>query len=414
MSRQNDHQWPDGIRVSFNFPGGTCCRVERIDDKRFRCRPYASRSGCQWFHFCARVEGLPAGEQITLDLRWPSKLTAEDLPSADQETLERETQYDSFAKVLPHTCLLGDDMRTFRPAENVELTGDQTVTVPISGTGGDIYLATQMPYTAARHAELLADAETTEPGCVKQIGLSQAGLPVAAVVLESDAGADAPTVYIQAYQHITEFSGPLVVDAMVRHLLDGAPGRELRRNLAFHFVPAVDVDAVYYGPALLLDPRPVEDLRSKNPNRDWKDRTWPEVRAVQDFLRQQAGSGRSYVAGLDLHNGWHMAHDSGGAYTVGADESDGAGAVERQKEFVDHMYARTDHEKPGNYWWHSTGGSSFKAFFIDLAGTPLAHTVEFSRHMWWNREKREYEPYAPHHPQQFARQAAEALVEFFT
>ncbi|MFW6066275.1 MAG: M14 family zinc carboxypeptidase, partial [Planctomycetota bacterium] len=295
-----------------------------------------------------------------------------------------------------------------------ELTDDRTVSVPIRGTGRDIYLVTQKPYTADRLAALLGDAERAEPGCVRTLGLSQAGLPVSAVLLESDAGPDAPTVYLQGYQHVTEFSGPLVIDAMIRHLLSGSPGRELRRKLAFHFAPVVDVDAVFYGPGIMLDPHPPGELRAKNPNRDWRDLTWPEVRAVEGFLRKQLESGRRYVAGLDLHNGWHMADDSGGAYTVSSPEDHGEQTAARQKEFVDHMLARTDHEKPGNYWQHTAGGRTFKACFMDLTGNPIAHTVEFSRHMWWNREKQQYVPYGPDHPGKFARQAAEAMAEFFT
>ncbi|MGC9453585.1 MAG: M14 family zinc carboxypeptidase [Phycisphaerae bacterium] len=406
--------WTDAIRINHQFHAGMPCRVVQTADRRFTCRPFATRSGCQWFYFCVRVENLPAGEETTIDVNWPRILTAEDLPNADEEQLRRETRYDSFAKVLSKICLLSDDMTSFRRAEGVELTGEGTVSIPIRGTGRDIYIATQTPYTADRHEALLTDAEKAEPGCVRTLGLSQAGLPVSAVLLESDAGPEAPTVYIQGYQHITEFSGPLVIDAMIRHLLDGAPGRELRRKLAFHFVPAVDVDAVFYGPALMLDPHPADDLRTKNPNRDWRDLQWPEVQAVDRFLRGEAESGRRYVAGLDLHNGWHMADDSGGTYTVSGPKEHDEQTAARQKQFVDHMLARTDHEKPGNYWQHAAGGRTFKAYFIDLADTPLAHTVEFSRHMWWNRDRQQYEPYGPHHPEQFARQAAEAMVEFFT
>lgn len=407
--------WSDAIRINHQFHAGTGCRVTRTGENRFACRPYATRSGCQWFYFCVRIENLPPDKRIKLDIHWPRIRTASDLGDVDEEQLRRETEYDSFAKVLTKICLLSDDLLSFRRAEGVELTDDETVSLPVCGTGGDLYLVTQMPYTATRHAALLADATQAEPDCVKTLGLSQAGLPVSAVLLESDAGPEAPTVYVQGYQHVTEFSGPLVIEAMIRHLLDGGPGRGLRKNLAFHFVPAVDVDAVFYGPAIMLNPRPVaDDLRTKNPNRDWRDLDWPEVAAVERFLREQVDSGRRYVAGLDLHNGWHKAEDSGGAYTVSSpDEHDGQTAAS-QKEFVDHMLARTDHEKPGNYWQHAAGGKTFKAYFIDLADTPIAHTVEFSRHMWWNREKQQYVPYGPDHPGNFAPQAAEAMVEFFS
>jgi hypothetical protein len=404
--------WPKGPRVAFQFPAGTPCRAEESEHARLLCHPFANRSGCQWFHFCVRVEGLRDGQELTLDVEWPPIRSADQLPDADAETLRRETEYDSFAKVLPRICLLSADLWSFSPAHGVELTGERTVSVPLLGTGRDLYLATQMPYTPARHAALLAEAERAEPGCVHTLGLSQAGLEVSTVRLEADAGSDAPTVYIQAYQHITEFSGPLIAEAMIRHLLAGGPGRELRRNVTFHITPAVDVDAVFYGPSLALDPRPSE-LRKKNPNRDWQDLTWPEVRAIDGFLRSEVAGGRRYVAGLDLHNGWHMADDSGANYTVSTVEDAGEKTVAEQKAFIDHMLSRTDHERVGNYWQHAAGGRTFKSYFQRLTGVSLAHTVEFSRHLWWNRRKQAYEPYAPHHPEQFARQATAALAEFF-
>ena len=44
----------------------------------------------------------------------------------------------------------------------------------------------------------------------------------------------------------------------------------------------------------------------------------------------------------------------------------------------------------------------------------LVHTVEFSRHLWWDRASQQYVPPAPEHPARYARDARDALAALAT
>ncbi len=389
------------IVVEYGFDGGTPARVERLGPRRFRLEPHACRPGPQWFHLCVQVRADAAGP-VTLEIDWPPGLCREDLPPGlSEEEIHRRTDYDSFARVLPACCVCRHENGAWEPVGGVSVDGDR-VTASLEVRKGVTEFATQMPYRWADLEALLAQVRQVRPDALRVIGASQAGLPIHAVTLGRRA--DAPTVHLQAYQHATEFTGPHVADALIRHALahPDAPG-----ELKLQVVPVVDVDALFYGMPLVLQDAVTTSVRRVNINRCWDDRSWPEVAAVEDLILERRREGARFVAGLDFHNGWWKAQASGACYTVLDPEEAGPELDARQRRLVEHLLASTDHERPGTTWCHKVEGTFSRWFHRATGG--LGHTVEFSRHLWWNRARQAYEPARPHHPAAYARDLLAAL-----
>lgn len=406
------------MKIEFAFDGGTPTVSRRLGERQFRCEPLASQSGSQWFCWCVRVDGLEKGEKGEIELVWPRKYTMEDLPpELDEETRYRMTQHDNFAKVLPDVTHLSDDLSTWRLLKDIVPVEDneRAVRIPLHGTGEPLYIATQIPYIEAQMKAVLSHVEQAEPGAVREIGLSQAGLPLHMINLPAlgEKAEDAPTIYVQAYQHITEFSGLHVVDSMLRHLVSEA-GHAARDGLNWQIMPCVDVDALHYGISYLMGPYPEGHLRKLNPNRDWKTRTWPEVDAIMRDLTACVEAETRFIAGFDLHNGWWKTEASAATYTVFHEEEADPDYIARQVELIEHLYQATDHEQPGvkQHWTHRTGGRTFTTTFRDLTGG-LAHTIEFSRFKWWDRKTNQFIPAHPDHPTRFGRDFPNAVHDFF-
>ncbi len=397
------------LEVDYLFDGGTPCDVERRRDGSIFCRPFSTVSGTQHFACGVRVSGDADEFPVKLTVAWPRRWRGEDVPVGfEPEIARRMTAPDSFVRVLHRCCVfLPRGGERWERLINVGVDeGSETASVVLSGPG---VVATQRPYTWAEHRSLIGWARE-QPACVvDEIGRSREGLPIHAVTI---AGSDAraPTVWVQAYQHVTEYTGPIVIDAMARRLA-AREASEAASRLTWQFVPAVDIGGLRYGVGYHVGPRSSACVRDRNPNRDWHEGTWPEVAAVRSFIEAELEAGRRYGLALDLHNGWDRAHTSGACYTVHPDSA-GVDYVNRQRSFVDWMYDHTDHTEPGQYWQHDTAGRSFTSYFAQLTGA-LAHTVEFSRHLWWERASRSYRPIEPTDPERFVAQAVDAIGGYF-
>lgn len=413
------------LRLDCEFEGGTPFSVTRPNAGVLRLHPDTPFSGTQWFYFCVRIqsESATAGP-ARIEIQWPEKWSPDNLPpGVDAELAFRMTSHDSFAQASHRTIFVSRDMTTWEklPTQPADAAGVLAVDLPPVGPE-PLYLATQIPYRLSDYQALLAAAEAAEPGVVRQVGTSQHGRPV--VVLRFPAGgeggpsAEAPVVFIQAYQHLTEFSGCHVVDRMVRQLA-GNPNHPLRRQASVEIVPALDVDGLAEGVPLLIDPKrgcgdkgePPRSMET-NPNRVWHTGLWPEVEAIRQWIEQGLAEGRAYRLFLDLHNGWYKLDHSGACYTVSCDDEATPERISREKQFADWMLERTDHERPGRYWQHNTGGRTFAAWTAGRCPTAQSHTIEFSRHIWWNRSRQGYEDAGVQHHRQFADQALSALAEY--
>ncbi|MFW6154167.1 MAG: M14 family zinc carboxypeptidase [Planctomycetota bacterium] len=400
------------MEVHTDFFEASHCAIESLATNRVRCRLISERSGSQTFHFCVRLDGLADGRLGELEIVWPRVWTAADLPAdANAETVSRMTGHDSFLSVLPRVTLRSRDLDTWTPIEGVRIDeASDTAVVPLVGDGKPIYVCTQIPYRPDHYTALLDHVRRLAPECLHEIGRSQATRPLYVVALPATSGepSEAPTVYIQALQHHGEHSGGFIVNTLLRDLLDATTGGPLRERVNWQIMPMFDVDG-FHGLAAEAD-----DVRRKNPNRDWDVADWPEVAAVKRWWHQQRDAGCRYAVCFDLHNGWSHRNASGACYTVFADDEAPPALIAEQKRFIDSLYARTDHET-GKHWAHKLPfGLSCKHAFYELTGAPLSFTVEFSRHLWWDRPSRAYVPARPDHPVRWARDMAPALVAYLT
>lgn len=304
------------MKITFPNPEGTPSDIVELRPNYFRVRPLLAHSGSQWFYWCAKIDDLAIGEEAVIELEWPQVPKPEELVNPSKEQLIRFTQHGSFVEVLPRIIGVSEDLCSWAFPDSVQ-EGD-VLRVVLEGTGRSFYIATQFPYTSDHLDELFEYLSERAPSAATNIGHSRAGLPMKAIIIDEDAPADAPVVYMQAYQHITEFTGSWVIDKMVRWLFETEAGEELRSRLAFHFVPAVDFDGLTYGmmwnKASVLDPN---HLRNININRDWPAaKYYPEVGVVDRFLRSQLTKGRHYCAAFDMHNGWISAEHAGAVYNI--------------------------------------------------------------------------------------------------
>jgi hypothetical protein len=255
----------DALQVDSDFAAGTRGRVERIAGDHFRFTPETKAPGGQFFYACVRVQHLPAGKSLQLDLVWPPAVKFDPLSGPAPKGDAARQYYASFAAVLPQVIVQSDDLRAWSPVAGVTLMDENTVRVPVAGTGRAVYIATQTPYHIDLYNDLIRHVQQREPEALDEIGKSHRGLPMHLITLEAtNPESRRRTVYIQAYQHPTEFSGPLVADAAVRYLIDTEPGKKARRDLSFQILPVFHVDALAPGGT-----HPRRSGQTSNSNRDW-------------------------------------------------------------------------------------------------------------------------------------------------
>ncbi len=400
------------MRIEYHFPFGTPCDIEQIEPNVFRCTPMKPGSGSCFYYVCVRIDELAEGEQATLILRWPPVWTEADVPDyMDELTARYMTNLDHFVLALDRTTVISDDLENWRSVRGITIDARAAeAKVPLVGTGGSLFVATILPYLPEQYDRLIELVEADDRCEVVESGSTRAGYPIKTITIAPPGKPDRPTVYVQGYQHSIEYTGPHVIDTMIRRLLgDGLADQ----RLTWQFTPIFDVDGLrHYGEGYGVGTWSRPCIRRKNPNRDWIDRQWPEVASIYTFLEQQIKAGRNYVLGLDLHNGWSKIDKSGACYTIVHGDDVPEEDTRRQKAFVDWMYERTDHAQPGSYWWRGSNAQTFSGHFRQLTGN-LSFTVEFPRHIWWSRDQAAYVPYEPAHPHRFALDALEAIEAYF-
>lgn len=405
------------MRLAFDQAHLTPARITALGPRHLRADPLLAVSGSQWFSFAVRVEGLAPGETGRLDLHWPPQPRVEDLVNPTAEDIDRLTQHDSFATVLADTIHVAEaatdaDLVTahwIRPA--VAPLGAEAVAVTLVGTGRPLTLVTQLPYTPAHLEALLAHVSTHAPGAVRALGPTREGRHIPALIFDDRAPADAPVIHLQAYQHLTEFTGPLVLDAFARRLVDTIAGRELRRRFVLDLVPAVDLDGLVHGLAWHRAAQLLPgELRAKNINRDWVDGEYAEVRAVRAHLEARRAAGRRHALIFDLHNGWKNRREAGACYTIFPRDRASEETRAAQRACIDFLTDRTDHCPTGEFYWEHDAPGTFSHSASLLTGCPLSFTVEFSRFQTWDHIARRPAPYDVEWHDRFAGQLVSALL----
>jgi hypothetical protein len=403
------------MRIDYHFPFGTPCDIEQLDANVYRCTPMKPGSGSCFYYVGLRIDDLAAGEQAKLILRWPPVWTEADVPDyMDKLTAGYMTKLDHFVLALDRTTVISDDPPHWRTIPGITIDADAAeATVPLVGTGKPLYVATMMPYLPQQYDELLELVEADDRCEVVDAGQTRAGYPIKTITIAPPDGGSGRCAYVQGYVHSVEYTGPHVIDTMIRRLLSDDPPPHAA-GLTWQFTPIFDVDGLrHYGEGYGVGTWSRPCIRRKNPNRDWTEGEWPEVATMRQFFDRQVEAGRNYVLALDLHNGWSKLDKSGACYTVVHGDDVPEADTRRQQAFVDWMLERTDHAAPGSYWWRGKRTQTFSGYFRNLTGA-LSSTVEFPRHIWWSRAKGAYVSFEPGHPHRFAQDALAAIDAYFS
>jgi hypothetical protein len=382
-----------------DFPGG-CCIFDGVREDALGCRPKtpAKISGNMWCWFTARLSGARGRQKIAL--QWPD----------DDAELKAKSQYGgnkNFATVLDRVMNVSNNLRRWRPVEDVQLQGQVArFTVEAGPSGAPLYIAAGLPYFADELEELIAECRATPLAKVTEIAQSQGGPAVNAVRIGPASGGER-SFYLQGYQHAVEWAGARILSAMIRYLLSDA-GRPLRERYVFHIVPVMNVGHLY-GKGAVGNFYAIS--AEGNMNRDWRTFSMPETAGARDYLRRIVANGERLLQAMDLHMGWSSRASSGACLTAGVKGEVPDAMIEVQERFARHVFAQCDYTT--EQIWHNKSISGYT--FCDWARAELgvpAQTAEFSRHLVWERVQRKWVRITQRHEERLGAQFADALVSF--
>lgn len=276
------------VRVRTDFDGGSA-RVESIDQAarviRFMPGGDPERGWPCWWSL--RVEGVPKGEKVTLELG------GSDRPARNNGVNTGKPLAPAWA--MPGRAALSTDGATWRQTEPGHRDGAR-MRYEITGTGEPLWIAWGPSFTPRDTESLLAEAERALPAAKSfELARSREGRPVRGLRV-TEAAADAPAVWIEARQHAWESGGSWVARGFAEWLTSADDGAVwLRKHAEVFVVPIMDVDNVATG----------NGGKEENPrdhNRDWSEQPFfPEVAAAQKRLMSFIEAKRMAVF-VDLHN----------------------------------------------------------------------------------------------------------------
>jgi len=262
------------LSVHIDFSGGSAA-VETIDQEkrmiRFMPSEHSNRGWRCWWYF--RLEGLEAGESLTLDLG--------DAPWA---TPDRATFSDDGQKTWHHTA----------PGKR---EGRRIVYQFTAKKSGDHWFAWGPPFVL-KDAQWLVERAVHASGPSARMAVlakSRDGHLVPAIQF-SDFKSPGPKfgIWIHARQHAWESGSSWVCRGLIEWLVS-KESLELRKRADLFVVPLMDVDNVERGAG----------GKNQNPwdhNRDWREKPhWPEVTAAQEGILTMQKGGR-FDLFIDLHN----------------------------------------------------------------------------------------------------------------
>ncbi|MCA8983156.1 MAG: exo-alpha-sialidase [Planctomycetaceae bacterium] len=277
------------LRVLTDFEGGSA-RVLGIDQdsRTIRLMPGGDPArgwNCWW---SLRVEGVPSGETLTLEL------SGSDLPTRNNGLTTNKPLDASWS--LPARAAYSSDESNWRQTEPGERSGAK-IRYRVTGTGDRLWIAWGPSFTPQDTTALLNAAHKTRPTAQPfELARTRGDLPVMGLRVRESPREHPPVVWVQARQHAWESGSSWVAQGFVEWLVsDDNDATWLRSQADVYVIPIMDVDNVITGNGgKEADPR--------DHNRDWDDQpVYPEVAATQRWVRAFAAENRLHVF-LDLHN----------------------------------------------------------------------------------------------------------------
>ena len=275
--------------LSAEFEGGSA-RIESVDHaaRIIRLTPGGDPERgwpCWW---SVRVEGMPKGEMLTLDVG------GSDRPARNNG--ENTTKPLASAWATPGRATFSSDGKTWEQTNPGRRDGAR-MRYEVTGTGRPLWIAWGPPFTPRDVDLLIADAERAYPAAKAfELAHSREGRPVRGLRISESTDAAAPAVWIQARQHAWESGSSWVARGLVEWLISAdADAIWLRRHAEIFIVPIMDVDNAATGNG-------GKEANPRDHNRDWDERpVYPEVAAAQRRLLEFSDAGRLALF-IDLHN----------------------------------------------------------------------------------------------------------------
>ena len=269
----------DGLRFHNRFCGARLSELIRIEEGHYVAvsRPeYRPINPSPWY--ALEIES-PEAREIRLAIRIDSA-------GPDHEVLWPARPW-----------LSGDDGKTWRPLDAAAWQrGTDLATATLSLPAGRLRISAWKPYTLADCAAWCETLAARPDVRAVHVGWSAEGREIRAF---HAAGPGSPPRYLAVLggQHPPEITGDLGLTHFVGELLgESELAGEFRRAYRTVILPRINPDGKHHGHWR-------GTLGGKDPNRDWFDRTLPEIQAVtRHFETLAAGEGAEMVMAIDFHS----------------------------------------------------------------------------------------------------------------
>ncbi|MBE5783753.1 MAG: hypothetical protein E7329_10615 [Clostridiales bacterium] len=379
------------VYITGNIPQGNCINVKYLGDNHYECETQIPDSTMSVI-FYAKVTGQK-GDVLHLNIK---------LPPYDPADQGKTTQYknQSFAPAAVETIYTSEDQRNWKRIEDAKLE-NWTLIFDVPLTANECYVSINLYYTIPMWEDLQR-AMAVSPFVERKVVAHSMGGEEVVLFKVTDPTvpvSEKEIVYLQGAQHCAEFSGPNVLDGVLRFLADGLDeAGELLKKYEFHVVPIVEPTGWIRGQR--------GGYSGVNPNRDWMDFRLSQTKALDAYLR--ALPKKPFIL-IDIHNGWSSYEKDGAGVSV-VEAFNPSPVYDAQIEFERMMKEECDYLSPAVHWRPQCDPSIFKDYAQKHFG--FGFTFEFARFCIWDRALGKRVPISQARYRRFARQLVHAIDHF--
>ena len=392
---------------------GCCLPVKYLGNDTYECEPdvgelHKKHKIYNDYHmFYAKIVG-EKGEKVNINLKWPQydpELVSEEYQSWSSYSAD----WPSFFPTVKEVLYLSEDEINWKSIDNAEQK-DDTVYISFIMTADVMYISSTLHYTLKNYQNLFDAVEGSDKVQVITLGKAYDGSDFMTFVATdfSVPATEKKTIYIQAAQHCHEHTGCHVCDYMLRYFASGKADDILKKYI-FRITPVVDVFGWKLGKQ--TNPNRCDSL-GFNYNRDWKDFTLPEVKAIDEYIRKCMADGEKFCFLADIHGGTGNENDyqSGAYISINSNAPDEI--IEKQKTFIDMVRAKCDYLNPEDEGYIiGEGAEGLFSRYSQMNYGPT-FTFEISMSKIWDREAKRRFPNSQTSYKRLAEQLTHVIAEY--